>query len=81
MSRDILGNKQTIIINSCLINYERYDLVITPHGKSVGHIKTKRQTERKKLLTIKNKLLGKDFPNEETRSQKQKQSQYKNFTI
>ena len=41
MLRDNLGNKQTIIIHSCLINDEKYDLVITPHRQSVGYIRTK----------------------------------------
>ena len=33
MSRDILGNKQTIILRNCLIRNEKYDLVITPHAQ------------------------------------------------
>ena len=49
MSRDNLGNKQTILIHSCLIDDENYDLVITPHRQSVGYIK-KRQTLRKKII-------------------------------
>ena len=47
MSRDNLGNKQTIIIHNCLINDDNYDLVITTQRQSVGYIKTKRQTLRK----------------------------------
>ena len=47
MSRDNLGNKQTIILHNCLINDKRYDLVITPHKQSVGYIRTKRQTLRR----------------------------------
>ena len=50
MSRDNLGNKQTIIIHNCLINDDKYDLVIKPHRQSVGYIRTKRQTLRKKLI-------------------------------
>ena len=50
MSRDNLGNRRTIIIHNCLINDGRYDLVITPHRKSVGYIRTKRQTLRKKII-------------------------------
>ena len=50
MSRDNLGNKQTNIIHNCLINDERYDLVITPHRQSVGYIRTKRQTVKKKFI-------------------------------
>ena len=86
MSRDTLGNNQTIIIHNCLINDERCDLVITPHKQSVGYIKTQKDKHYEtKLLTIKNKLqiIRKRFiiRNEETQSQNQKQPQYKNFTI
>ena len=48
MPRDNLQNKQTIIVHNCLINDNKYDLVITPHRQSVGYIRTKRQTLRKK---------------------------------
>ena len=48
MSGENLGNKQTIIIHNCLIKDEQYDLVITPHRQSVGYIRTKTQTLRKK---------------------------------
>ena len=44
MSRDNFGNKQTIIIHICLINDEKYDLLITPHRQSEEFIRTKRQT-------------------------------------
>ena len=50
MSRDNLGNKQTIIIHNCLINDKKNDLVITPHRKTIGYIRTKRQTLRKKIF-------------------------------
>ena len=50
MSRDSLGNKQTIIIHNCLINDEKYDLVILLHRQSVGYIRTKRQTLRKQII-------------------------------
>ena len=43
MSRDNLGNKQTIILHNCIINDEKYDLVITPHRQTIGYIRTKRQ--------------------------------------
>ena len=66
MSRDNLGNKQTIIIDNCLVNDDKYDLIITPHRQTIGYIRTKRQTLRKKVINNKNKLLGNDFQNEET---------------
>ena len=41
MSRDNLGNKQTIVIHICLIRNQEYDLVITPHRQTLGYIRTK----------------------------------------
>ena len=59
MSRDNLGNKQTIILHNCLINDERYDLVITPHRQSVGYIRTKKQTLRKKIINKQKQIIRK----------------------
>ena len=50
MSRDNLGNKQIIIIYNCLINHDKNDLVISPHRQSVGYIRTKIQTLRKRII-------------------------------
>ena len=75
MSRDNLGNKQTIIIHNCLINDERYDLVITPHRQSIRYIRTKRQALRKKMFNKQKQIIRKKIS-----SQNQKQPQYKNFT-
>ena len=61
MSGENLGNKQTIILHNCIINDERYELIITSHRQTIGYIRTKRQTLRKKILTNKNKTLGNDF--------------------
>ena len=61
MSRDNLGNKQTIIIHNCLINDDKYDLVIKPHRQSVGYIRTKRQTLRKKIINKQKKTIRKRF--------------------
>ena len=61
MSRGNLGNKQTIILHNCLINDERYDLVITPHRQSVGYIRTKRQTPRKKIINKQKQIIRKRF--------------------
>ena len=41
MSRDNLGNKQTIIIHIYLISDDKYNLVKTPHRQLVGYIRTK----------------------------------------
>ena len=67
MSRDNLRNKQTFIIHNCLINDEKYDLVITPLRQTIGYTRTKLQTLRKKITNKQKKILGNDFQNEETR--------------
>ena len=61
MSRDNLGNKQTIGLHNCIINDERYDLVITRHRQTVGHIRTKRQTLRKKIINKQKQIIIKRF--------------------
>ena len=48
MSRDNLENEQTIVLHNCIINDERYDLVITPPQRNNRIHKNKRQTLRKK---------------------------------
>ena len=61
MSRDNLGNKQTIIIHNCLIDDDKFDLVITPHRQSVGYIRTKRQTLRKRIINKQEQINRKRF--------------------
>ena len=56
MSRDNLGSKQTIVIHDCLIKSNRYDLVITQHRKTIGFIRSNRQTGKKTTITKQNKL-------------------------
>ena len=51
MSFKNLGNKQTIILHNCEIDNKKYDLVITPHTQTVGYIRTKRQTLKRKIIT------------------------------
>ena len=41
MSRDNLGSKQTIVLHNCLIENDRYDLVITPHRQTIGYFREK----------------------------------------
>ena len=50
MSQNNLGNKQTIVIQNCEINNQKYDLVITPHTQTIGYIRTKRQTIKRKII-------------------------------
>ena len=51
MSQDSLGNKQTIILHNCIINDERYEIVVTPHRQTIGYIRTKRQTLKRKIIS------------------------------
>ena len=61
MSRDNVGNKQTIILHNCIINDERYDLVITPHRQTIGYIRTRRQTLRKEIINKQKQMIRKLF--------------------
>ena len=78
MSRDNLGNKQTIILPNCLINNDKLDLVITPHRESVVYIKIKRQTQRKKINNKQKQIIRKRFSK---RRNAVSESEYMNFTI
>ena len=73
MSFKNLGNKQTIVLNNCEIDNKKYDLVITPHTQTVGYIRTKRQTLKKKIITKQRQITRKKFSKKiETHSQNQK---------
>ena len=61
MSRDNLGNKQTIILHNCLINEERFDLLITPLRQTIGYIRTKRQAITKKIINKQKQTIRKRF--------------------
>ena len=61
MSRDNLGNKQTVLIHNCLTNDEKNALVITPHRQAIGYIRTKRQTQRKKIINKQKQITSKRF--------------------
>ena len=61
MSLDNLGNKQTIILQNCEINNEKYDLVATPHTQSIGYIRTKRQTITRKILSKQKQITRRRF--------------------
>ena len=61
MSKENLGNKQTIVLHNCIINDERYDLVTTPHRQTIGYIRTKRQTIRKKSISKPKQIIRKRF--------------------
>ena len=61
MSRDSLGNNQTIILHNCVVNDERYDLVITPQRRTIGYIRTNRQSHRKKIISKQKQIIRKRF--------------------
>ena len=61
MSFKNLGNKQTIVLHNCEIDNKKYDLVITPHAKTVGCIRTKRQTIKRKIISKQKQITRKRF--------------------
>ena len=61
MSFKNLGNKQTIVLHNCEIDNKKYDLVITPHTQTVGYIRTKRQTLKRKIKTKQRQITRKRF--------------------
>ena len=61
MSLDNLGNKQIIILHNCEINNEKEDLVITPHTQSIGYIRTKRPTIKRKILSKQRQITRRRF--------------------
>ena len=63
MSRDNLGNKQTIFLHNCWIKDARYELVYTPHKQKLGDISSKKQTKRSFLF--KTKLQSPNFAENE----------------
>ena len=73
MSFKNLGNKQTIVLHNCEIDNEKYDLVITPHTQTVGYIRTKRLTMKRKIINKQRQITRKRFSkNTETHFQNQK---------
>ena len=61
MSKHNLGRKQTIKLNKCLIKDERFDFVITPLEQTIGYIRSKRQTRKKTIISIKKKFKKQRF--------------------
>ena len=61
MSFKNLGNKQTIVSHNCEIDNKKYDLVITPHTQTVGYIRTKRQTIKRKIINKQRQITRKRF--------------------
>ena len=61
MSLENLGNKQTIVLLNCEINNQKYDLIITPHTQTVGYIRLKRQTIKRKIISKQRQITRKIF--------------------
>ena len=61
MSFKSLRNKQTIVLHNCEIDNKKYDLVITPHTQTVGYIRTKRQTIKRKIINKQRQITRKKF--------------------
>ena len=61
MSFKNLGNKQTIVLHNCEIDNQKYNLVITPHTQTVGYIRTKRQTIKRKIINKQRQITRKSF--------------------
>ena len=61
MSLENLGNKQTIVLLNCEINNQKYDLIITPHTQTVGYIRLKRQTIKRKIISKQRQITRKRF--------------------
>ena len=61
MSFKNLGNKQTIVLHNCEIDNKRYDLVILPHTQTVGYIRTKRLTIKRKIINKQRQITRKRF--------------------
>ena len=72
MSFKNLENKQTIVLHNCEIDNKKYDIVITPHIQTVGYIRTKRQTIKRKIINKQDKSHEKDFQKIETQFLNQK---------
>ena len=61
MSFKNLGNKQTIVLHNCEIDNKKYDLVITPHTQTIGYIRTKRLTIKRKIKNKQRQITRKRF--------------------
>ena len=61
MSFKNLENKQTIVLHNCEIDNKKYDLVITPHTQTIGYIRTKRLTIKRKIKNKQRQITRKRF--------------------
>ena len=61
MSFKNLGNKQTIVLHNCEIENQKYNPLITPHTQTIGYIRTKRQTIKRKIINKQRQITRKRF--------------------
>ena len=61
MSKNYLGKKQTSVSHNCISNDKKNDLVITPHRQTIGYIRLKRHTLRKKIISKEKQIIRKRF--------------------
>ena len=61
MSLDNLGNEQTIILHICETTTKKIDLVLFPHKQSIGYVRTKRQTLKRKNLSYEKQITRRGF--------------------
>ena len=61
MSFKNLENKQTIVLHNCEIDNKKNDLLITPHTQTVGYIRIKRKTIKRKILNKQRQITRKRF--------------------
>ena len=61
MSSDSLGKKQATILHNCLIRNGICDLIITPHRKTIGYFRSKRQTSKKTITTKQKRIIKRRF--------------------
>ena len=61
MSFKNLGNKQAIVLHICEIDKQKDDFLITPHTQTVGYIRTKRLTIKRKIINKQKQITRKRF--------------------
>ena len=61
MSIKNLRNKQTIVLHNCETDNQKNNLVINTHTQTVGYIRTKRQTIKRKIINKQRQITRKRF--------------------
>ena len=74
-------NKQTIVLHNCEIDNQKYDLVITLHTQTVGYIRTKRQTIKRKIICKQRQITRKRFSKNRNAFSESKEEYKSNINI